>query len=130
MQFFHQGVLVGLNSGGDIRCFFQFLVYIEGAGERDFIADLGLGFVDPGLRIVGEYLASKVVVDILVQGHVFGIPFTRIRHRLSLLQNFFATFIQGWGLDSDFAVAQFDVIDEAALAHDRASIFQGYLVIF
>ena len=64
IMYINQAFLVGADALGDVGGLLQFLVDVEDAGERDFVADLGL--VDPGVGGVGEHLAGEVVVDVLL----------------------------------------------------------------
>ena len=48
-------------------------VLVEVPGERDLVADLGLGVVDPGVRDVREDLAGDVPVDVLTEANVLGV---------------------------------------------------------
>lgn len=52
VEFLHQGVFMLLDALGDLVGRLDLLVLIEGAGEGDLVAHLGLALVDPGIRII------------------------------------------------------------------------------
>ena len=54
------------------------------ARQRDFVADLGLALVDPGVGDVGFYLALEVDVDIFLERNVFGVSDVGIGFRIAV----------------------------------------------
>src|SRR5207244_5912661 len=59
----------------------KWLRLVEVAGEADLIAGLDAGFVDPGVRGVGQHLAADEGLDaaILKDRHLLGIAEFRVR---------------------------------------------------
>lgn len=116
MELLHQRLLVRLDAFGDVSGRLDGLVLIEGAGEGNLIAHLGLALVNPRVRIIGQDLAGKIGVNVLVERHILCITHGSVRHRLAALHDLTAVFVQFWAFHHDFVVAEAYAVKHAALA--------------
>lgn len=107
-----------LDALGDLVGRLDLLVLVEGAGEGDLIAHLGLALVDPGLRVIGQDFTGKVCVDVLIQRHVLRVPLGGVSHGLSLFQDFLPVLVQQGAFHRDLVVAQSYAVQHPALADE------------
>src|SRR5688572_25416883 len=86
--------------------------------ERDFIAHLGLVFIDPGIPRMGHHLTLEICPYILRQRHVLGVPEAAIRLRLALqlaalAEHDLALLVAEGTLHRDGAIAEFFILEDA-----------------
>ena len=92
------------------------------AVEGDFVADLGLFGVDPGIRGVGQHLALEVGLHVLAQRHVFRVAQGGVGHGFPfglafLAEDDLALLIAQRAFDGDGAVAEILVAEDAGDRH-------------
>lgn len=83
-----------LNALGNLAGRLNLLVLIEGAGEGDLVAHLGLALVDPGIRVIGQDFPGEIGVHILVQRHILRVPLFGVGNGLALFQDLAAFLVQ------------------------------------
>ena len=66
MKFSHQALFMFFNAFGNLLCRLNLLIFLDGTGEGDFVAHLGLFAVNPGIRMVGQDFPLEVTRRILV----------------------------------------------------------------
>jgi hypothetical protein len=54
------------------------------AVQRDFVANLGFGVVNPGVRDVRQHLPFEIRLDVFLERHAFGVPEIGVRFRVAV----------------------------------------------